>query len=101
MLDIQPYSNIPRVVDAVQVTSENLSEVEKWCNGEIRTTLDEKGDFIKYIRVNVKRPRYPRQTQAFVGDWVLKSEKDSLKVYTPSGFVNSFVPAKVKDSSSD
>lgn len=87
-LDIQSYVSKPIRVEAVQVTLENIVEVAAWCGGEKRTTMD--GDkFIYYIRVDVKRPRYERQTKAFVGDWVLKSPT-MWKVYTPSGFKNSF-----------
>jgi hypothetical protein len=48
-----------------------------------------------YISVRVAYPINPRQTQAYLGDWVLKSGK-SFKVYTNSAFEKSFIPAEKK-----
>ena len=89
MVELQKYKSIPLEVEAVEVTVENFHEVEEWCKGEIRTALID-GEFVRYVKVPVKRPRNQRQTKAFVGDWILKTPA-TLKVYTPAAFNNNFV----------
>lgn len=86
MLNPVEFIRVPFVVKAVEVTEENLSSVAKWCNGEVRT--NEKG--VNYIKVHVRRPLNVRQTQAFVGDYVL-SAGTGFKVYTSKAFKTSFV----------
>jgi len=82
----------PFAVDAIQVTSENMQEVAQWCQGEILTTeASEKRPAENYINVRVVRPLSPRQTRAFVGDWVLYSGT-GYKVYTPKAFDRGFEP---------
>lgn len=81
-------------VDAVQVSPENIEEVAKWCAGEIKHDGEKEGHLSRdYISVRVAYPINPRQTQAYFGDWVLKSGK-SFKVYTNSAFEKSFVVAE-------
>lgn len=76
----------PFEVDAVQVTTENINDVAKWCQGEVRTDSDGK----EFIKVRVMRVIDERQTQAYVGDWVLYAGT-GYKVYTPKAFQKSFV----------
>lgn len=83
---IQHYVRKPFMIEAVQVTDENILEVSQWCEGEIHN--EPKGP---YIRVDVKNPLTPRQTKAFVGDWVLASKR-GFKVYTDSAFNSNFNP---------
>lgn len=71
-------------VDAVQVTEENMEEVAKWCQGQIREENSR-----KYIQVRVVRPLTERQTKAFAGDWILYAGT-GYKVYTNKAFVGSF-----------
>lgn len=86
----------PFYIDAVQVTEENIEEVAKWCGGDVRTNSDAR----KYIKVRVHRPFGDRQTQAFIGDWVLYSVS-GYKVYTPRAFANAFEEAVLKDDNGD
>ena len=100
-LKIERYVRDPFYVDAIQVTSENLEEVAKWCNGDIRTSgkpdrdlqnLEEGGAGWtpeKYIKVRVQRPANDRQSMAFVGDWILYAGT-GYKVYTDRAFQKSF-----------
>lgn len=100
-LEIVRYARMPFLVDAVQVTSANLEEVAKWCNGDVRTSgkpdrdvqnLVEGGPGTvpeRYIKVRVQRPANDRQTQAFVGDWILYAGT-GYKVYTDRAFKKSF-----------
>lgn len=85
MLNILKYNRKSFPVDAIQVTSENMTEVAEWCKG----TINDEG---VYISVDVKNPLTTKQTQAFVGDWVLKAPK-GFKVYTDRAFSKNFEPA--------
>lgn len=84
MLKTHKFARKPFYVDAVRVSETNMEEAAKWCEGEIHT--NEEGRFIK---VTVHRPLTERQTQAFVGDWVLFAGS-GYKVYTPKAFDKSF-----------
>ena len=89
------YSRKSFIVEAIQVTEENLQEVAAWCEGEVLTTFrpqkgsDEKEsvDFVKVKVIN--RARNDRQTRAYPGDWLLLSEV-GFKVYTDRAFKNAF-----------
>lgn len=96
----EKYIRKPLYVDAICVTEENFNEVAKWCQGEIRLS---EGDEVvssdngaepnnSYIRVRVHNPKNVRQTKAFVGDWILYTER-GYKVYTKKAFNSSFDPA--------
>lgn len=73
-------------VDAVQVTDENFHELAEWCRGEIQNDGSK-----QYIFVQVHTPRNPRQSMAFVGDWILSTE-NGYKVYTNYSFNENFTP---------
>lgn len=86
-------------VQAVQVTPENMKQVAKWCAGKIMQDGEKEGHLSRdYIKVRVAYPINERQTQAFLGDWVLKSGK-SFKVYTNSAFEKSFEKTGMEDPS--
>jgi hypothetical protein len=85
MLETKKYVRKPFQIDAVQVTEDNMAEVAKWVQGDIRTDADNK----KYIKVRVHRPMNNRQTQAYAGDHVLYAGT-GFKVYTPKAFKDSF-----------
>lgn len=84
MLETTQYIRKPFNIDAVKVTSQNMSEVAKWVDGDIRTD-----DLGQYVKVRVHRPLNERQTKAYVGDWVLYAGT-GYKVYTDKAFRNSF-----------
>ena len=93
----QKYLRKPLIVDAVQVTAENFAAIAVWCQGTI-TNNDgsDAGDTInpggQHIRVRVHNPKNPRQTKAFVGDWILYTDR-GYKIYTQKAFNGSFDPA--------
>jgi hypothetical protein len=102
------YIRKPLYVDAVHVSEDNFVEVSKWCQGEVRLRdHEELVDVAElddpsvphecFIRVRVHNPKNPRQTKAFVGDWILYTEK-GYKVYTQKAFRNSFDPVDGNDS---
>jgi len=80
----------PFPVQVVIVTERNLLDVARWCKGTVVESPDG-----NHIKVPVKKPIVPKQTQAFAGDYVLKSG-NGFKVYTKQSFDASFdlVPEK-------
>lgn len=87
MIQTTKYIRKPLIVDVIQVTDENFEAVADWCQGEIKPQGD--GDHGRYIFVRVHSPRNPRQTKAYVGDWILYTER-GYKVYTTKAFEASF-----------
>lgn len=92
------YIRKPLYVDAVQITPQNFEAVASWCQGEVLEEGADHGQSVgkKYIKVRVHNPKNVRQTKAFVGDWLLYTER-GYKVYTNKAFHASF--DKVEDSS--
>lgn len=97
-METKRYTRKSFDVDAIQVTAENIEEVARWCMGEVRfqERLPVDGGTTPvnrpYIAVRVFHPKNPRQTQAFIGDWVLYAGT-GYKVYTPKAFEQSFIPS--------
>jgi hypothetical protein len=90
------YKRNPLYVDAVQVTTQNFAEVAKWCDGVIANMngmpveRDVAGGLVirpmgQYIGVRVHAPKNIRQTQAYIGDWILATDR-GFKVYTDTAF---------------
>jgi hypothetical protein len=97
MLEAAQYVRKSFQVDAIKVTTENIDELAKWCTGEVRLGKNPRSDAEeKYIKVRVLRPLHERQSQAFVGDWVVYAGT-GFKVYTAAAFDKSFelVPVSV------
>src|SRR4051812_23170433 len=93
-LSTTKYIRRPLFVGAVRITGENFDEVASWCQGEVeQDEMLGKGPGKKYIRVRVHNPKNPRQTKAFVGDWLLYTER-GYKVYTNKAFHSSFNKAE-------
>lgn len=89
----------PLYVAAVRVTGANFDEVADWCQGEVQQDeVPGQGTGKKFIRVRVHNPKNPRQTKAFVGDWLLYTER-GYKVYTNKAFHASFNEAELQDGS--
>ena len=99
------YVRKPLYVDAVQVSAENFDEVIKWCQGDVGVIGSEPGTEVKpaegveldpskhYIRIRVHNPQSVRQTKAFVGDWILYTER-GYKIYTDKAFKDNFNPVE-------
>lgn len=91
-VDTVKYIRKPLFVDAVRITANNFDAIADWCQGEVlRDEMPGKGIIKKYIKVRVHNPKNVRQTKAFVGDWVLYTER-GYKVYTNKAFHASFDP---------
>jgi hypothetical protein len=89
------YVRKPLYVDAVQVTEKNFKDLSKWCQGEIRSDGTN-----EYIHVRVHTPKNARQTQAFVGDWLLYTDM-GYKVYSNKAFQENFSPHDTKQDNHD
>lgn len=90
MVDTEKYIRKPLYVDAVRVTNANFDEIAAWCQGEVLQDYTLGGGVgKKYIKVRVHNPKVPRQTRAYVGDWLLYTER-GYKVYTNKAFHASF-----------
>lgn len=74
------------VVEAVQITEENLYDIAKWCDGDVRSY---KGK--KFVQVDVLHPLSPEHSKARVGDWVLKSEQ-GYKIFNDQAFKKGWEP---------
>jgi replicative superfamily II helicase len=90
------YVRKPLIVDAVQVTVENFEELADWCQGSIVNNdksepVEEVDPSIQHIHVRVHNPRSERQTKAFVGDWILYTER-GYKIYNTKAFTGTFAP---------
>lgn len=90
------YVRKPLYVDAVQLTEENFETIARWCFGEIGNIDETPVDFSQpaqpdkqYIHVRVHNPKNSRQSKAFVGDWILYTER-GYKVYTTKAFQANF-----------
>ena len=86
MIQTEKFMRKPEApVDAVQVTAENMAELAVWCNGDIVHT----GENVPYIKVRIYKAMSQRQTQAFVGDWILYVRK-GYNVYRNKAFHKNF-----------
>lgn len=83
------FARKPFYVDAVRVSEANIEEVAQWCNGKVM----ENEDGQRYVKVTVLRPLNDRQTEAFIGDWVLYAGT-GFKVYTTKAFDKAFEKVK-------
>jgi hypothetical protein len=89
MIVTQKFVRKPLFVDAVRVTTANFEELAAWCQGEIVRDEKQTGHRKRHIKVRVHNPKHPRQSKAFVGDWILYTDK-GYKVYTNMAFRQSF-----------
>lgn len=70
----------PFFVSGFKVTNENMVDLAKWCSGHIIDGPDR-----IFIRVPVERATNVKQTEAYIGTWILVSNqqgKRTFKVYT-------------------
>jgi hypothetical protein len=89
-VETQKYIRKPLFVDAVRVTAANFDELAAWCQGEVlQDEIPGKGTTKKYIKVRVHNPKDTRQTKAFIGDWILYTDR-GYKVYTNKAFRHAF-----------
>lgn len=86
------------LVEAIQVTEENLDAVANWTKGRVLATAATDTDPARFfVKVPVKRPMNQRQERAYVGDWVLKA-RSGFKVYTQKAFEGCFEPNTIEEN---
>ena len=95
IVETELFERRPFFVRAVPVTLERLDEIAEWCGGSVQTQTV-RGKRIPYINVPVLRPRFPKQTQAFEGDWIVQAGT-GFKVYTHANFIRDFRPVSDED----
>jgi len=95
------YVRKPLFVEAVQVTNDNFLDVVDWAQGLVGSQGSEPGTEQRpangveidpsthYIRIRVHQPQSPSQTKAFVGDWILYTDK-GYKIYKDRAFKANF-----------
>lgn len=79
------YIRKPLLVEGVQVSANNMVEVADWCGGEITSTPSKRA----FIKLQIKPSPMTRQSMAFAGDWVLKSDM-GFKIYSKRAFERTF-----------
>jgi hypothetical protein len=84
-INTETYIRKPLYVEAVRITEENFDDIANWVPGRVQ-----KQGSKRYIKVMVANPKSDRQTKAYVGDWILWTEKGGHKVYTPKAFELAF-----------
>jgi len=90
----EKFQRKPFLVDAVQVTEENMESVAQWCKGNVVSTDPGIAEQLHkpvqtWIQVETQQPMNDRQRQAFVGDWILYANR-GFKIYTPKAFDRTF-----------
>lgn len=97
--ETQQFVSQPYVVNAVQVTEDNLEELAAWCKGDVRTTGAGKTfrftEGTKYIKLP-GRVSALRHSMAFAGDWLVVRDDGLFKLYTANNFPRHFVPKQEK-----
>lgn len=88
-MQVEKFQRKPFPVSAVRVTEENMNQVRKWCDGEIKK---QEGSGAPFIFVRVNNPTSERQNQAFVGDHVVYMQGAGYKIYTHASFKRTFEP---------
>lgn len=93
------YIKNPLYVDAVRITRDNFNDVSKWCRGHIQTEGPDhpQNPGAKYIKIQAHNPINTRQTKAYVGDWVLQTDR-GFKVYSHKAFGESFQEVRTDHS---
>lgn len=83
----------PFFVKGYKVTRENMSKIARWCEGYVITEDPSK----PFVLVPVNRQTNKKQSQAYVGTWVVMSKnrgEKSFKVYDESWLLESFIPVE-------
>lgn len=95
MIQPKTYIRKPFTVQSDRVTDKNIQQMAEWCGGEVKGLGEHDGRWGPFIEVPVVNPdpKKPRQSQAFVGDWILQSEQ-GFKVYTDRAFLKNFDSAE-------
>jgi len=85
---IQKYTTRPDEVEAVQVTSENIDQIARWCGGEVVREGKASDPTDVYQAVTVPRVNGP--IDARLGYYVIKNSRGRFEVSSPEIFEKKF-----------
>lgn len=92
-IDPVKYVRKPLYVQAIQVSEENFAEAAAWAHGKITasdgSSVNTVDPHTQYIHVRVHNPINPKQTKAYIGDWILYTDR-GYKIYTDKAFKSVF-----------
>lgn len=90
-MEIGLYTRKPLSVQAIQVDADNMEAIAAWCGGKVLShpPRREGQEPKKYVKVDVLNPLSKKQTRAYAGDWILKSNQ-GFKIYANSAFLKGF-----------
>lgn len=71
------FVRMPFVAQGFKVEEDNMEAIATWCQGNVVRENTPR----PFVRVPVDRPTNQKQTQAFVGTWVLVSVFENTKTY--------------------
>lgn len=87
-IETQRYVKKPLYVEAVRVTEQNFDELVDWAKTTTQAEVIHDGPK-RHIKIFVHSPKNAKQTKAFIGDWLLKTDL-GIKIYTNRAFRSSF-----------
>lgn len=94
MLVTTTYQRKTFRVQAIQLTKDNLAEVSRWCDGEVRIETSGPGGGLGEAYVIVKIGQIngrPQHANAYAGDWVTRlSVENNFRVYKDKSFKEAF-----------
>jgi len=79
------YQVKPKYIVCEQVTIDNLQELADWCGGRVL------GISLPPSERCVELNSTSKFLQANIGDWICKEYGGYFKVYSPTGFENTFI----------
>lgn len=87
-LKFDPFVRKPFVVEAIEVTEENLKEIAKLIG---RVQKEPNG--VRYIQVN--KQKIPNITKVYAGYWVtrMNGNNNNLRAYSAKVFGKEFIPS--------
>lgn len=91
--DVRKFRKKPVVIEAVQITQDNLHEVADWCLGTVLGKEVEDGVMQWWIAIATREG----VMQADVGDWVIKGVEGEHYPCKPSIFDASYEPVDDND----
>jgi len=78
----------PVVIEARQITENNLEEIEAWCGGSI------KGDSLPRNLRLIVIPTREGGRRALIGDWVIKGVAGEFYPCRPASFADIYEPVE-------
>jgi hypothetical protein len=84
------FAQEPSVIEAVQLTKQNVEEVAAWCAGKEVTEIDALEHTITYVGLNVIT--WDGMARASEGDYILKDALGDFHIRKPHAFTTTYEP---------